>query len=124
MARGRRWPTVGGPVDEAPVAASTVLDVGEAARRPPSGKPLVRVLQMLEGDRYSQLAETTVELAVSKEQTDVVPPPSEDVRDRLALRDEGAEPDAVARVLDVEPEAVGPLLTLAEAKLAGIMATQ
>ena len=39
----------------------------------------------------------------------------------LRLRDEGVEPAAVARVLDVEPGAVGPLLTLAEAKLAGLM---
>lgn len=39
----------------------------------------------------------------------------------LRLRDEGVEPDAVARVLDVEPEAVGPLLRLAEAKVAGLM---
>jgi hypothetical protein len=38
----------------------------------------------------------------------------------LRLLDEGVEPDAVARVLDVEPEAVGPLLKPAEAKLAGI----
>jgi hypothetical protein len=29
----------------------------------------------------------------------------------LRLRDEGVERDAVARVLDVEPEAVGPLLS-------------
>jgi hypothetical protein len=42
----------------------------------------------------------------------------------LRLRDEGAELDAVARVLDVEPEAVGPLVTLAEAKLAGLMDRQ
>jgi DNA-directed RNA polymerase specialized sigma24 family protein len=39
----------------------------------------------------------------------------------LRLRDEGVEPAAVARVLDIEPEAVGPMLTLAEAKLAGLM---
>lgn len=39
----------------------------------------------------------------------------------LRLRDEGAEPDTVARVLAIEPEAVGPLLTLAEAKLTGLM---
>ena len=39
----------------------------------------------------------------------------------LRLQDEGVEPDAVARVLDVEPEAIGPLLSLAEAKLAGLM---
>jgi DNA-directed RNA polymerase specialized sigma24 family protein len=42
----------------------------------------------------------------------------------LRLRDEGIQPDAVARVLDVEPEAVGPLLTLAEAKLTGLMDTK
>jgi DNA-directed RNA polymerase specialized sigma24 family protein len=39
----------------------------------------------------------------------------------LRLRDEGLETDALAQALDVEPEAVGPLLTLAEAKLAGLM---
>ena len=39
----------------------------------------------------------------------------------VRLRDEEVEPDAVARVLDIEPEAVGPLLSLAEAKLAGLM---
>jgi hypothetical protein len=39
----------------------------------------------------------------------------------LRLRDEGVQPDAVARVLGVEPEAVGPMLTLAEAKLAALM---
>jgi hypothetical protein len=42
----------------------------------------------------------------------------------LRLRAEGVEPDAMARVLDVEPAAVGPLLTLAEAKLAGLMDPQ
>jgi len=42
----------------------------------------------------------------------------------LRLRDEGVEPDAVARALDVEPEAIGPLLSLAEAKLAGLMEPQ
>jgi len=42
----------------------------------------------------------------------------------LRLRDEGVQLDAVARVLDVEPEAVGPLVTLAEAKLAGLMEPQ
>jgi hypothetical protein len=42
----------------------------------------------------------------------------------LRLRDEGIEKDAIARVLDVEPESVGPLLTLAEAKLAGLMEPQ
>jgi hypothetical protein len=39
----------------------------------------------------------------------------------LRLRDEGIEPDAMARVLDVEPEAISPLLELAEAKLAGLV---
>ncbi len=39
----------------------------------------------------------------------------------LRLRDEGLERGALAKALEVEPEAVGPLLTLAEAKLAGLM---
>lgn len=39
----------------------------------------------------------------------------------LRLRDEGVELETVARVLGVEPEAVGPLLKLADAKLAGLM---
>jgi DNA-directed RNA polymerase specialized sigma24 family protein len=39
----------------------------------------------------------------------------------LRLRDEGVEPDTVARVLGVEPEGVSPLLSLAEAKLAGLV---
>jgi DNA-directed RNA polymerase specialized sigma24 family protein len=39
----------------------------------------------------------------------------------LRLRDEGVKPGAVARVLDVEPEAIDPLLSLAEAKLAELM---
>jgi hypothetical protein len=42
----------------------------------------------------------------------------------MRLRDEGVKPDALARVLDVEPEAIGPLLTLAEAKLAGLIEGQ
>jgi len=39
----------------------------------------------------------------------------------LRLRDEGVEAAGVARVLDVEPQAVGPLLTLADAKLAELL---
>jgi DNA-directed RNA polymerase specialized sigma24 family protein len=39
----------------------------------------------------------------------------------LRLRDEGMQPDAMARVLDVEPKALGTLLTLAESKLAGLL---
>jgi hypothetical protein len=35
----------------------------------------------------------------------------------LRLREEAVEPEPLARVRGVEPEAVGPLLTLAEAKL-------
>ena len=42
----------------------------------------------------------------------------------LRLRDEVVDDHAVARVLDVEPEAVGPLLSLAESKLAGLMDQQ
>jgi hypothetical protein len=42
--------------------------------------------------------------------------------DALELRrDEGMQPDAMTRVLDVEPKALGTLLTLAESKLAGLL---
>ncbi len=42
----------------------------------------------------------------------------------LQLCDEGLDRDALAQALEIEVEAVGPLLTLAEAKLAGLMETQ
>ena len=35
----------------------------------------------------------------------------------LRLRDEGEPPDHIARLLGIEPEAVGPLLEVASAKL-------
>jgi DNA-directed RNA polymerase specialized sigma24 family protein len=38
----------------------------------------------------------------------------------LRLRAEGLADDAIARVLDIEAESVGPLLALAHAKLAGL----
>jgi len=38
----------------------------------------------------------------------------------LRLRGEGLGHDAIARVLDIETESVGPLLELAESKLAGL----
>jgi len=37
----------------------------------------------------------------------------------LRLRDEGMEPEAVARVFGIERQAVGPLLTLAEGSSQG-----
>jgi hypothetical protein len=40
----------------------------------------------------------------------------------LRLRDEGEPPNRIARVLGVEPEAVGPLLEVASAKLEEILA--
>jgi DNA-directed RNA polymerase specialized sigma24 family protein len=40
----------------------------------------------------------------------------------LRLRDEGEPPGRIARLLGVEPEAVGPLLEVATAKLAEILA--
>ena len=42
----------------------------------------------------------------------------------LRLRAEGLTEPRVAEVLGVEPEAVGPLLTLAEAKLTTLMEEQ
>jgi hypothetical protein len=38
----------------------------------------------------------------------------------LRLRSEGLGDDAIARILDIETESVGPLLELAESKLAGL----
>jgi len=38
----------------------------------------------------------------------------------LRLRGEGLGHDAIGRVLDIETESVGPLLDLAESKLAGL----
>lgn len=38
----------------------------------------------------------------------------------LRLRGEGLGDDAIGRVLDIETESVGPLLDLAESKLAGL----
>jgi hypothetical protein len=38
----------------------------------------------------------------------------------LRLRSEGLADDAIGRILDIETESVGPLLELAESKLAGL----
>ncbi|MQA99148.1 MAG: hypothetical protein GEU78_02455 [Actinobacteria bacterium] len=56
-----------GPGDEAPVPAGTVLEEGESPPRPPGGKALLRLLQMLESDGLTELAEETVQSAVSDE---------------------------------------------------------
>jgi DNA-directed RNA polymerase specialized sigma24 family protein len=40
----------------------------------------------------------------------------------LRLSDEGEPPDRIAKLLSVEPEAVGPLLEVASAKLEEILA--
>jgi hypothetical protein len=39
----------------------------------------------------------------------------------LRLRDAGLDPELIAECLAVEPEALGPLLAIAEAKLAAIV---
>lgn len=39
----------------------------------------------------------------------------------LRLRDEGEPPDRIAKLLGIEPEAVGPLLEVASAKLEEIL---
>jgi hypothetical protein len=38
----------------------------------------------------------------------------------LRLRSEGLDDEAIGRILDIETESVGPLLELAESKLAGL----
>ena len=42
----------------------------------------------------------------------------------LRLRDAGGPPDRIAKLLGVEPEAVGPLLEVASAKLEEILARE
>lgn len=42
----------------------------------------------------------------------------------LQLRDEGLNDAELARRLAIEPEAVGPMLAVARAKLAGLIAAQ
>ncbi|MGH2698066.1 MAG: hypothetical protein ACRDJL_02555, partial [Actinomycetota bacterium] len=61
-----------GPGDEALVPAGSVLEEGQAAPRPPGGKALLRLLELLERDGYSELAAQTVQLAVSEEDADRV----------------------------------------------------
>jgi hypothetical protein len=39
----------------------------------------------------------------------------------LRLRDDGEPPERIARLLGVDPEAVGPLLEVADAKLAEVL---
>ena len=56
-----------GPGDEAPVSAGTVLEEEEAQTKLPGGDALRRLLQMLESDGYTELAEETVELAVAED---------------------------------------------------------
>ncbi|MDQ3618607.1 MAG: hypothetical protein M3391_00570 [Actinomycetota bacterium] len=79
-----------GPGDEAPVPAGTVLEEEseEAPPRPPGGKALLRLLQMLESDGYSELVEETVELAV----------PDEDAADVMEIMaDMGMAPPSKAK---------------------------
>jgi hypothetical protein len=61
-----------GPGDEAPVPAGTVLGREETRPRPPGGNALLRLLQKLESDGYSELAEQTVRLAVSEDDAGLV----------------------------------------------------
>lgn len=53
-----------GPGDDALVPPGTVLEQETGPPRPPGGKALLRLLQLLETDGYSELAQETVELAV------------------------------------------------------------
>ena len=56
-----------GPGDEAPVAAGTVLEEDDAQTTPPGGKALLRLLQLLESDGYTELTEETIALAVAED---------------------------------------------------------
>src|SRR4051794_28921521 len=61
-----------GPGDEAPVPAGTVLEREETQQRLPGGGALLRLVQELESNGYSELAEQAIQLAVPDEATDQV----------------------------------------------------
>ena len=61
-----------GPGDEAPVPAGTVLEREEVPSRNPGGKALLRLLQLLESEGFSGLAEETIDLAVADEDREAV----------------------------------------------------
>lgn len=55
------------PGSEAPVPANTLIEEDTQPPRPPGGKALLRLLQMLEADGFTELAEETAIQAVSNE---------------------------------------------------------
>jgi hypothetical protein len=61
-----------GPGDEAPVAPGTVLEEGETQPRPPGGGALLRLLEKLQSDGYTELAAQTVQLAVPEQDAGAV----------------------------------------------------
>ena len=62
-----------GPHDEQIVTAYTpeTADMAVAAQRTPGGKPLLRLLQLLEARGYEHVAEATIETAVPEESREV-----------------------------------------------------
>ena len=61
-----------GPDSETPGPPGTVLEEGEALPRPPGGGALLRLIEKLQSDGYTELAEQTVELAVGEDDTGAV----------------------------------------------------
>lgn len=61
-----------GSADDAAVATGTVIEQSDATPRPPGGKALLRLLQMLESDGLTDLAERIVRGAVSQERAERV----------------------------------------------------
>lgn len=61
-----------GPDSETPGPPGTVLEEGEGLPRPPGGGALLRLIEKLQSDGYTELAEQTVELAVGEDDTGAV----------------------------------------------------
>ena len=61
-----------GPEGEIPGPPGTVLEEGEALPRPPGGGALLRLIEKLQSDGYSELADQTVQLAVGEDDTGAV----------------------------------------------------
>jgi hypothetical protein len=61
-----------GPGSEAPGPPGTVLEEGEAQPQPPGGGALLRLIEKLQSDGYSELAAQTVQLAVGQDDAGAV----------------------------------------------------
>jgi hypothetical protein len=108
-----------GPADAAPGANRTLVEEGEGPPRPPGGKALLRLLQMLQSDGFTELAEQTIDRAVSEDraaevkdvaaEVGIVPPDRAPEEDRATgLESDTGAAEAIARTYLDAAEQMGP----------------